>query len=201
MCHLTKANPRGGGKRYAAAATANAPAIEDDEDEESDDEDEEYTARAAAANAQATARAQRVWELARELRGLFEEQRGGPAVEFGCFAAVYGPPGGAMEGQALLRVDVGMHGLDDGCFFAMGHARGLGIYACKCNTACTPHYLAGDMRGGSRTKAPIYLVVPRETIHVLQDMGGGDEARVSYLLGVPGVRFVGRQASTLEGWG
>ncbi len=30
-----------------------------------------------------------------------------PDVEFGCFAALYGPKGSAYEGQALLRVDIG----------------------------------------------------------------------------------------------
>ncbi len=112
MSHLTKANPRGGGKRYAAAAT-NQFTIDEDDDGESDEEDgeeEEYTARAAAASAQATASAQRVWTMAQQLHGLFDEQRGGPAVQFGCFAAVYGASGSAVQDQALLRMDVGMWG-------------------------------------------------------------------------------------------
>lgn len=38
---------------------------------------------------------------------LFNDTSRPPDVEFGCFAALYGPKASAFEGQALLRVDVG----------------------------------------------------------------------------------------------
>ncbi len=38
---------------------------------------------------------------------MFNDQNHPPDVEFGCFAALYGPKGSAFEGQALLRVDIG----------------------------------------------------------------------------------------------
>lgn len=59
----------------------------------------------------------------------------------------------------------------------------------------------GDMRGGPRTRAPIFLVVPRDAVDVLQDMRGGDEARIGHLLGLPGLQLVGRRWDGLSGWG
>ena len=37
----------------------------------------------------------------------FEDIVDPPCAEFGCFAALYGPPGSGLEDQALLRVDIG----------------------------------------------------------------------------------------------
>lgn len=37
----------------------------------------------------------------------FEDPVEPPSCEFGCFAAMYGPPGSGFEDQALLRVDIG----------------------------------------------------------------------------------------------
>ncbi|EIE24819.1 hypothetical protein COCSUDRAFT_36098 [Coccomyxa subellipsoidea C-169] len=42
------------------------------------------------------------------LREVFHDPRRPPDVEFGCFAALYGPRGSAYEDQAVLRVDVGL---------------------------------------------------------------------------------------------
>lgn len=39
---------------------------------------------------------------------MFNDPRRPPDVEFGCFAALYGPRGSAYEDQAVLRVDVGL---------------------------------------------------------------------------------------------
>lgn len=46
-------------------------------------------------------------KVANLLLQVFNDPNHPPDVEFGCFAALYGPKGSAFEGQALLRVDIG----------------------------------------------------------------------------------------------
>ncbi|KAK9918934.1 hypothetical protein WJX75_008165 [Coccomyxa subellipsoidea] len=46
-------------------------------------------------------------KVAQALKELFNDTSRPPDVEFGCFAALFGPKASAFEGQALLRVDIG----------------------------------------------------------------------------------------------
>lgn len=71
----------------------------------------EEEAQAAAANgvtaADADEAAHEATGLARRLQALFDDEEHPPDVEFGCFSALFGPQGGAHEGDALLRLDLG----------------------------------------------------------------------------------------------
>lgn len=98
MSHLTRANPRGGGKRYTAAEDWG-----DDNDGSEDDEELESEE----AMQQAAEDAQRVWDAAQRLQAMFNDPPRGALVEFGCFSAIYGAYGGPNEGEALLRLDMG----------------------------------------------------------------------------------------------
>lgn len=100
MSHLTRANPRGGGKRYTTAEDWG----EDDDDSDDDDADFDFSDEV---NERAAEDAQRVWDTAQRLQALFEDPQRGPSVEFGCFSAVYGRHGGPHDGEALLRLDMG----------------------------------------------------------------------------------------------
>ncbi len=50
---------------------------------------------------------QRAARLEALLHAAFCDARHPPDLEFGCFAAVVGPPGSGFEGDALLRIDTG----------------------------------------------------------------------------------------------
>lgn len=52
---------------------------------------------------------------------LFASEGFRPDVEFGCFSALFGPPGSGLEAEALLRVDIG--NAQQG-----GHRRSLPIF-------------------------------------------------------------------------
>ncbi len=61
----------------------------------------------------------RAAQLEALLSAVFLDERYPPDLEFGCFAAVVGPPGSDLEGEALLRMNTGGQ-LSGARFFLLG---------------------------------------------------------------------------------
>lgn len=138
----------------ATLAKAEAAKMDDLRPSESVDTSENQTDHTAKEQSSVLTRAA---ELEALLAAAFSEPGWPPSIEFGCFAAIVGPPGSEFHGEALLRIDT-------------GDAKG----------------------GGSRRHLPMHLQVKEDDLLMLQEIQGGDSARIDAMTGVLGIKLVNR---------
>eukprot|EP00884_Botryococcus_braunii_P000714 jgi/Botrbrau1/10643/Bobra.53_2s0002.1 len=89
-------------------------------------------------------------DLSKRLAELFAARGCRPDVEFGCFSAVFGPPGSGLEGEALLRVDIG--NAQQG-----GHRRSLPIFLAVSRDAV---FRLQDTEGGDSARFTVLQGMP-----------------------------------------